>query len=114
MKWIMIWQAVMLFVAICVSTLLWSSSAIWSTVLGGICYLIPTLLALLTLSAVKKISALLPATFIIVEISKILIICLIMLLVYVCYSAVNWFAFLIGLILVSQAGLFTLRKRLLL
>lgn len=114
MKWIMTWQAVMLFVAICVSTLLWNTSAIWSTVLGGICYLIPTLLALLTLSAVKKISALLPVTLIMVEISKVFMICLMMLLVYVCYSAVNWYSFLIGLILVSQAGLFTFRKRLLL
>lgn len=110
----MTWQTVMLFVAICVSTLLWNTSAIWSTVLGGLCYLIPTLLALLTLVSVKKIPALLPITLMTVEIIKILMICLLMLLVYIFYSAVNWFAFLIGLTLVSQAGLFTFRKRLLL
>lgn len=110
----MTWQTVMLFVAICVSTLQWNTSAIWPTVLGGLCYLIPTLLALLTLIAIKNFPALLPATLIIVEISKIFMICLMMLLVYICYSAVNWFAFLIGLILVSQAGLFTYRKRLVL
>lgn len=110
----MTWQTVMLFVAICVSTLVWDTSAIWSTVLGGLCYLIPTLLVLLTLKAVKHFPARSLATLLTVEVSKVLMVFLMMLLVYICYSAVNWFAFLIGLILVSQAGLFTLRKRLLL
>ncbi|WP_369611762.1 ATP synthase subunit I [Snodgrassella alvi] len=108
----------MLFAAVCVSAWLWKYSAIWSAVLGGLSYLIPTLLAMLTIIAAKKLPALLPAllpaTLLMAEISKILMICLMMLLVYVCYSAVNWFAFLTGLILVSQAGLFTFRKRLLL
>ena len=114
MKWIMFWQTVMLFAAVCVSAWLWNYSAIWSAVLGGLSYLVPTLLAILTIIAAKKLPALLPATLLMAEISKIMMICLMILLVYVCYSAVNWFAFLTGLILVSQAGLFTFRKRLLL
>lgn len=111
MSRIIFWQAVMLFAAVCMSTYFWSSTAVWSALWGGLCYLIPTIMAIVNILVMKKIPALLPVALLTAEIGKIMLVCLMILMVYMSYASVNWYAFLMGLILVSQAGLFTFRKR---
>ncbi|WP_066569858.1 ATP synthase subunit I [Snodgrassella sp. CFCC 13594] len=111
---IIVWQMVLLVVAIAIAAWVWGVAAIGSVVLGGLCYLLPTILAIVLLSILKKIPDLLPVALMATELGKIILVCLMMLVVYLAYPAANWLAFLLGLILVSQAGLFTFGKRLVL
>ncbi|MDF7676917.1 ATP synthase subunit I [Neisseriaceae bacterium ESL0693] len=114
MSRIIIWQTIMLFAAVGISACFWTKAAVWSTVCGGLSYLIPTIMAVINLMVMQRIPALQPMALLVAEFGKIFLTSLIMLLVYVYYPAVDWLAFLLGIILVSQAGLFTFRRRLLL
>lgn len=104
---LLLWQIVMLILAIGVSAMMWGMSAIGATIWGGLCYFLPTVVAIMILKILKKNPVLLPMAFIMAEMTKITLACLMMFIVYLTHQADNWLAFLSGLILVSQAGLFT-------
>lgn len=107
MSRLLLWQMVMLVLAVCVSATVWGAPAIESAVWGGLSYFIPTIIAIMALIKLKKNPALLPMALIIAEMAKIMLTCLMMFIVYLMHQADNWLAYLLGLILVSQTGLFT-------
>lgn len=114
MSKIIIWQSAVLLITVCLSAYFGNHTAMWSTLWGGLCYLIPTVIAIIGVMMMKRIPVLLPTVLLIAEIGKVVLASLMIFLIFECYPAINWLAFLAGLIMVSQAGLFTFRKRLLL
>lgn len=100
-------QIVMLILAVCVSAIVWDRSVISATVWGGLSYFLPTVVAIVILAILKKNPVLLPVALIAAETIKIMLTCLMIFCVYLIHQIDSWLAFLLGLILVSQAGLLT-------
>lgn len=111
MRQIVFWQLMMLIVAICLAVWWRQPASVWSALWGGLAYFLPTLIAVAMLSVMRRNPEWLSIALLMAEITKILLVCLMMLAVYLVYPPLDWPAFLLGLILVSQAGLFTFRKR---
>lgn len=108
---LLLWQLLMLLLAVCISAWIWGISAMGSAVWGGLCYFLPTVAAIIVLTILKQNIALMPTALSVAEQVKLISVCVIMIVAYLTHQADNWLAFLSGLTLVSQAGLFTFGKR---
>lgn len=108
---LLICQFIMLVVAAVVAICFFGIYTLPSAALGGLSYLLPSLLSVIILILIRRQAMLLPAALLMIEISKIFLVCLILLVIYATYKAVHWPMFMLGLILVSQAGLLTYTRK---
>lgn len=81
-----------------------------SALLGGLCYLLPTLAAVLVLNFFQTAKTWLPASFFWGESLKIMLSIMLMAVVAFAYSALQWLPFLVGLIMVSHIVFFVYWK----
>lgn len=72
--------------------------AFWSLLLGGLCYAVPTLLAVLVLNLLKKKPALAGAGFLLAEGLKTVLALLLMVAVFALYREIRFVPFFIGLL----------------
>ncbi len=107
---IIVWQAVLLAALTAVFALLSGATAAWSCLLGGVCYLLPTVVAILLLNFFRSRPRWAAISFLWGESLKVMLSILLMAAVFWWYPAVAWLPFLLGLLSVSHVVFFMIWK----
>lgn len=82
----------------------------FSALLGGMCYLVPTVAAVLVLNFFQAAGIWQPASFFWGESLKIILSIIMMALTAIVYPALQWLPFLLGLVMVSHIVFFVYWK----
>lgn len=112
MRHIILMQCVATVIVACIAGLLGGMTAMWSSLLGGVCCVLPNgFFAWRLYLGTRKPGGASPITFFIGEFLKILMTIALMGAVAMRYSDVNWLAFLAGFIIVLKSYLILLIRR---
>lgn len=109
MKKLVITQSVAC-LAVCLTAAFWGMESAFSALLGGIAYLLPTLLASAVMYLTGKNAALSLIGFFWAEGMKVMLALLMMVAAFVLYPSLQWLPFLAALLIVSFSVFFVIGK----
>ena len=103
MNQILVYQVVVLFIISAISAVFAGMNGFWSSAVGGVCYLVPSSIAVLLLKLSNRNPLYHGKAFIIGEVLKVVLSLVMMLAVFmVWYQSLIFFPFLFGLLGVSH------------
>ena len=107
---IIIWQAGLFAILVAAFGVLLGANAALSCLLGGLCYLLPTTLAILLLNFFRSRARWAAISFLWGESLKVMLSIMLMVGVFWFYPALEWLPFLLGLLSVSHVVFFMIWK----